>query len=177
MHLMGTPILQFEDLRLLARYIRANRYENDPKQQIAYCERKGVGWNAIAECRFKCWERGVRLSGCDVFHKHTPRISTWKVAAYMLEMLPSVVEFIGSETADPLLTILKFSEFMRLFFPRFNYRPVRHQNQLFRILAAMQTERGHAWAQQLKWFIALGDEGVAHRIRRSFNHRWDGNDT
>ena len=85
MRLMGTLILQFEDLRLLARYIRANRYENDPKQQIAYCERKGVGWNTIAECRFKCWERGVRLSGCDVFHKHTPRISTWKVAAYMLE--------------------------------------------------------------------------------------------
>jgi len=172
MHLMGTPILQFEDLRLLARYIRANRYENDPRQQIAYCERRGVGWNAIAECRFKCWERGVRQSGCDVFHKHTPRISTWKVAAYMLEMLPSVVEFIGSETADPLLTILKFSEFMRLFFPRFNYRPVRHQNQLFRILAAMQTERGHAWAQQLKWFITVGDERVANGIRRSFNDRW-----
>jgi hypothetical protein len=176
MHLMGTPILHFDDLRLLARYIRANRFENDPRQQFACAyERKGMGWNAIAECRFKCWERGVRLSGCDVFHTHSPRISTWKVAAYMLEMLPSVVEFIGSE--DPLLTLLRFSEFVRLFFPRFDYQAVRDQHRLFRILAAMQTERGHAWAQQLKWFIALGDEGVAHRIRRSFNHRWEGNRT
>ena len=154
---MGMDIRTFKDLYTLKHNINANQFENDPKEQRDGAhQRKGAGWDPVAECRLHNWEMDVRLSKCDVFEaSNYGRISTPKVSAYMLHMLPSVVAFIkATSTNNTLLTLLfRFNEFMQLFFHRFNYQSVRNEHPLFHIMAAMHTERGGAWAQQLRWFF------------------------
>ncbi len=156
--LMGMDVRNFKDLYTLKHNISANQFENDPKEQRDGAhQRKGAGWDPVAECRLHNWEMNVRLSKCDVFEAAKyGRISTQKVAAYMLHMLPSVVAFIKAiSTNNTLLTLFRLNEFMQLFFHQFNYQSVLVSHPLFHIMAAMRTERGSTWAQQLKWFFVL----------------------
>ena len=54
LHLMGIQITQFGDLVLLATYVRANRYENDPKEQCDGAYRRN-SWlcDSIVECKLQ----------------------------------------------------------------------------------------------------------------------------
>ena len=173
LNLIGMPITGDSDLFRLRKFINANRHEHDPKEMIENgMPRHGAGWDPLAQCAFGNWEMKARLSGCDVFEL-SGRISFVKLSAYMLTMLPEVIDFI--DTGDRLVALYRLHIFLRLFFPKGN---LPKGNPLLHILSTMKQERGQTWANQLRWFLAKSwDDGSfaekkAAQVRRSFNNRW-----
>ena len=131
--LIGMPITGDSDLFRLRKFINANRHEHDPKEMIENgMPRHGAGWDPLAQCAFGNWEMKARLSGCDVFEL-SGRISFVKLSAYMLTMLPEVIDFI--DTGDRLVALYRLHIILRLFFPNGN---LPKGNPLLDILSTMK---------------------------------------
>ena len=185
MELLALSINELGDFVQLARYIYAFRCEEDPKElkDGAYF-RQGMGRNPVVNARFCAWKYAVeaRVSGdgsrkYDIFGPNPAysRISWPKASHYIVsERLTEVVRFIESKTPDDLEALAELYKFMSYFKIPIAKAACINNARLLQILAAMLSERGTTWSNQLRWFLVDEDSSKQKKtvILRSFADRW-----